>query len=913
MYRTRGSAEQVDARATARKAPYFSRAITYIGAVIPALAHTPRMHLFERQQDLERLKQCLEGARAGSGKVALVAGEAGIGKSSLVERFVSEHRRDVRTLWGACDGLATPRALAPVHEIAAQTGVLGRAARDDKSIDQLFRALLEDLAQPGRASVVVLEDLHWADEATLDFVRFIGRRIQRTSAVFVVTYRDDELTPRHPVRLALGDLNGDHIIRMRLSPLSPAAVAELARESGREAQHLHAITGGNPFFVREVLASPGERVPATVLDAVVARLERCSQATRELAELVSMSPARTEVWLTEAVLGSRPAALDEAGARGLLEVQSEWIGFRHELARLAVYGTIPPDRVRALHDEVLQALAKHGTDHARLVHHATLAQNAALVLQYAPIAAVEAAQMGAHREAAAHLNAALRYSDSLPTITRAELWEQHARESSLANQTGAAIESAVASIACWRHLRNVEAQSRVLSFVSEEYRTVGDKARADECVTSAIALAETMPPGATLAAAYCARASLASNRGWDQETLEFGRRALALAREVGDHATEAHALGTIGSALVGTNDVSGYESLEQSLAVALEHKIEEQAARAYRYALFYSVLIHDFARAERLFREGVAYCEQRGIFRHSAYIRAYYTPGALERGDWAEAARMVTELLAGAEVTGVQQRATILATLALVRMRRGDPGVEELLDEAFRLALPTCELNRIGRVTAARAEYEWYRGDLERVARETAIGLEHVGRHTAPWIKGELVWWRSRAEPIDTIPDDIAEPYQLMLAARWRDAATAWERIGMPYEQALALAEGDEESLRESLAILDRLGADPLAALVRKRLRDRGARHVPRGPSETTRANPAGLTGKEIQVLQLLTQGYTNAQVARRLHRSTKTVDHHVSAVLDKLGVRSRAQAVAAAFALGIVHASKEDGAERRT
>jgi DNA-binding CsgD family transcriptional regulator len=878
------------------------------------------MHLFERQQQLERLNQCLQGARAGSGKVVLVAGEAGIGKSSLVERFVSEHRRDVRTLWGACDALATPRALAPIHEIAAQTLVLGgRVARDDESLDRLFRALLEDLAQPERASVVVLEDLHWADEATLDFLRFIGRRIQRTSAVFVVTYRDDELSPRHPVRLALGDLTGDHVIRMHLAPLSPAAVAELAKESGREAARLHDVTGGNPFFVREVLASPGERVPETVRDAVVARLERCSPPARELAELVSMSPARTEAWLIESVLGSRPAALNEAGARGLLVVQSESVGFRHELARLAVHSTIPPERVRAMHDEVLHALAKHGADHARLVHHATLAQNAALVLQYAPLAANEAARVGSHREAAAHLNAAMCYSDSLAGTARAELVEHHARECSLANQTAEAINSATAAVACWRQLGNVEAQSRVLSFVSEEYRTVGDKTRADECVASAIALLESFPPGATLAVAYCARSALASNRGWDKETLDFGRRALSLAREAGDHATESYALGTIGSALLGAGDLSGYESLEQSLAVALEHKLEEDAARAYRYALFYSVLIHDFARAGRLFREGVAYCEERGIFRHSTYIRAYYTPCELDRGDWTEAARMAAELLEGAEVTGVQQRITILATLALVRIRRGDPGVEELLDEAFELALPTCELNRIGRVTAARAEQAWYRGDIDRVAHEAAIGLDHVNGHTAPWIKGELLWWRSRAQAIHSIPDDIAErcdvaePWRLMLAGNWRDASAAWERIGMPYEQALALAEGPEEALRESLAILDRLGAGPMASIVRRRLRERGVRNVPRGPNETTRANPAGLTGREIEVLQLLVQGCTNAQLARRLHRSTKTVDHHVSAVLDKLGVRSRAQAVAAAFALGIVQAPRDGMEERRS
>ncbi len=356
------------------------------------------MHLFERQPQLERLTQCLQRARAGSGKVVLIAGEAGIGKSSLVERFVSEHRRDVRTLWGACDALATPRALAPVYEIAAQTLVLsGRLTRDDASLDWLFRALLEDFGQPGRASVVVLEDLHWADEATLDFLRFIGRRIQRTSAVFVVTYRDDEISARHPVRGALGDLTGDHVIRMRLAPLSPEAVAELAKESGRDGTHVHQITGGNPFFVREVLASAGEQVPETVRDAVVARLERCSPAARELAELVSMSPARTEAWLIESVLGSRPEALNEAGARGLLEVQSESVGFRHELARLAVYGTMPPEHVCEMHEAVLQALIKHDADHARLVHHATLAQNVALVLQLAPLAASEAERVGAHR------------------------------------------------------------------------------------------------------------------------------------------------------------------------------------------------------------------------------------------------------------------------------------------------------------------------------------------------------------------------------------------------------------------------------------------------------------------------------------------------------------------------------------
>jgi hypothetical protein len=509
------------------------------------------MHLLERQEQLETLNRCLQEARTGAGKLVLVAGEAGLGKSSLVERFASDHRCDAHTLWGACDGLATPRALAPVHEIAVQISVLnGRATPGDESRDWLFRTLLEYFSRPECICIVVLEDLHWADEATLDFLRFIGRRIQRTTTLFIATYRDDELCATHPVRLVLGELNGHQVIRMRLAPLSPRAVEVLAKDSGCDAALLHEITGGNPFFVREVLANLGESVPQTVRDAVLARLGRCSPATRELAELVSMSPSKSETWLIDSVLGPHQGAIDEAGARDLLVGQSESVGFRHELARLAVHSIIPPDRIRAMHERVLQALINHGADLPRLVHHASLAHNAAAVLKYAPLAANEAVRLGAHREAAAHLWAALRYRASLAVEVQAELLEGHARESGLANQTREAINSATAAIACWREAGNVVAQSRVLSFLSQEYRTVGDKARADECVQGAVSLLEALPPSAHLAMAYSTRSLLAVNRGWDQESLEFGRRALTLALQFTDHATESHALCNIGAALL---------------------------------------------------------------------------------------------------------------------------------------------------------------------------------------------------------------------------------------------------------------------------------------------------------------------------------------------------------------------------
>lgn len=287
-------------------------------------------------------------------------------------------------------------------------------------------------------------------------------------------------------------------------------------------------------------------------------------------------------------------------------------------------------------------------------------------------------------------------------------------------------------------------------------------------------------------------------------------------------------------------------------------------------------------------------------------MRAYFAPCELDRGRWTEAAALAEELLRSPDITGVQQRITLMVTLAIVRVRRNDPGSEPLLDQALELALPTCELNRVGRVAAARAEHAWYRGDVDRVRRETAVGLNQLNGHTAPWIKGEILWWQSHVQPIASIPPDVAPPFQLMLSGNWQEAAAAWKDIGMPYEQALALAEGPEGALREALDILEGLGAGPLAMVVRRRLRELGAKGVPRGPRDTTRANPQGLTSKEIEVLSLLALGDSNAQLGRRLHRSTKTIDHHVSSILEKLGARTRAEALATAYSLGIVSVRRD-------
>jgi DNA-binding CsgD family transcriptional regulator len=873
----------------------------------------PAMHLLERQQQLETLTENFSEARAGSGKFILIAGEAGLGKSSLVEQFIADTRRHARILWGACDALDTPRALGPVHEIAAQISALdGHIAQAQESRDWIFGALLAQLMPPQRAAVVVLEDVHWADDSTLDFIRFIGRRIQRTGTLLIATYRDEELSRIHPVRLALGELTGRHVVRMRLAPLSLAAVEEMAKNSDRDAVLLHQVTGGNPFFVSEALAYPGERVPETVRDAVLARLMRCSTAARELAELVSIYPGKIERWLIAAMLGLHEAAIEEGVSRGLLLAHGDTLSFRHELARLAVQSTLTPERARAMHGRVLQELEAHGADLTQLVHHAALAEKATAVLKYAPLAAKEAARLGAHREAAAHLSAALRHRELLPTLTQAELFEQHAEECALTNRPGAAIASGRQALNLWRLEGKVEAQGRVLSFLTVEYRMSGDPIGANESIAEAIALLVPLPPTSHLAMAYSVRSRLASNRGLDQEAVDFGERALALAREFGNGMIESYSLNNIGSALLIAGDLAGYEPLEKSLKLAFDHKLEECVARAYCNLMICATMNHHIGRAEQIFRDGVAYCEERGLFSSIAYMRTYAARLALDRGDWAAAAQMVFELSQTIELVPVQ-RVPSQTTLALLRMRRGDPGADELLNEIYDLAMSMDEPERLGRITAARAEQAWYRGDLETIAKETGVGLRELADRKIPWVKGELLFWQSKVQAVDPNSGNIPEPYRLMLAGEWQAAADAWEKIGMPYEQALSLAEGSDDALLQSLAILDRLAARPLEASVRKRLRERGVRGVPRGPREATRSNPKGLSDKEFEVLALLVEGCSNAQIARRLHRSTKTIDHHVSAILAKLEVHSRAEAVAAAFGLAIFGARQGAAADRQS
>jgi DNA-binding CsgD family transcriptional regulator len=852
------------------------------------------MELLERERCLADLAEWLHAAAERGGCVALVAGEAGIGKTALVQEF-SKQQSDTRVLWGACDALFTPRPLAPLHDVARQTkGALLTAVNSGAGRDEIFTAALDELDR--EKTLVVFEDMHWADEATLDLLKYLGRRIHGTHAMLAVTYRDDEVGSRHPLRFVIGDLPHANVRRMLLSPLSESAVAQLANRAERPSKGLHSITGGNPLFVTEVLAAVADTVPPTVRDAVLARAVRLSPAAREIAELVCVVPGKTELWLLE-----QAARLDEAGLEGCLSIgmvrhEDGSLAYRHELVRRAIGDSLSQPRLRSLHKKVLAILeARPNIPAARLAHHASCAHDAEAVRRFAPLAAAQAASVGAHREAASHFEAMVPYGDDLSPADRARLLEQLSYECYLIGRYARASEARRVALEIWRGIGACSQEGDALRWLSRLAWFEGRGADAERYCVDAIRVLESLPPSPVLAKAYCDRADLDMESHENDSAIEFAHRAIALAETWTDHLILSTASSVLGTARLIIGDDSGWADLERSLQLALANGFQEQAAGAYTDLSAMAVSRRRYNEAARFLSAGLAYCEERDLDFMRPYMLAYRARMKFEQGHWLGASEDAEAVLRHPRTTPIT-RIPALRTLGHLRIRRGDPDANSPLEEARALAGPEPELQRFGTLAAVAAEAAWLAGDREGVLREVQPAYEMVLHRRDPRMKGELAAWLWRVDALEQVPTDIPESYALEISRDWRGAARAWKELGCPYERALVLGwYGTEPEQREALAILDQLGAAPAAQALRRQMRARGVRAVPRGSRTSTRRNPLGLTRREAEILALLSEGLRNAAIAKRLFVSTKTVDHHVSAILAKLGVPSRAEAVAMA------------------
>ena len=748
--------------------------------------------LLDRQQCLADLDQWVFTTEGG-GCIALVHGEAGIGKTALVREFTQRHSTR-RVLWGACDDLFTPRTLAPLHDIARQAkGKLLDAINECATRDVIFNAVLDDLER-GTPATIVFEDMQWADPATLDLLKFLGRRITRTRAILILTYRDEEIGPRHPLRSLIGDLPRDQLRRLALTPLSESSVAKLARQAGHTSTNLHALTGGIPLLVTEALACGSADVPMSIRDAVLARAIRLPATARELIDSICVFPGKTPAQLLEQVVELDEVVMESCRSIGVTRDESGSFSFRHELVRRALESTLSETRRRSLHTRLLTILKSDATaPAARLAHHAEGCGNVCAVLHYAPVAAAHAASIGCHRQAAAHYQMALRHVSPLEPGRRAVLEDQLAYELYLVGEIGLAVEMRARALTTWRNMGDRIREGGTLRWLATLALEEGRRGDAIRYVEEAMAI---LPAG---------------------PELDQARRVQA--------------------------QIHGGVS-EASLQLARAEGVPERIAAVYFNLLSQAVVQRQYDLACHYQEEGIDFCAGQELLGWKLKLIACGARLKFDRGDWAGCGDDISAVLRSANVPPAA-RVCALTLLAHIRTRRGDPDVSSPLEEAQTLAVSIQDAQSLSALAAVRAE---------------AAAL--------------------RAGTLGNVSEIACDRRQL----------------GCPYEHATVLAlDGGEAEKREALAIFEGLEAAPASRIIRKQFRLEGIKRIPRGARPTTQSNPFGLTRREAQVLELLSTGMRNSAIARALFVSQKTVDHHVSAILGKLGVPSRGAAVVAA------------------
>jgi DNA-binding CsgD family transcriptional regulator/tetratricopeptide (TPR) repeat protein len=856
------------------------------------------VRLLERDHPLAVVRDRAARAAEEGGRLVLLAGEAGIGKTVLLRALAEELPRE-QVLWGMCDALSTPRPLGPLRDVAHALGPAVRALlADGAPPHELFAAVLEALR--ARPRVLVIEDLHWADEATADLVRYLGRRISSLPLLLVLSYRDGPAAD-HPLVPVVGDLVSlPDTRRVQLAPLSRGAVETLCAGSGLDAAEVHRRTAGNPFFVSQIVAQPESRLPASVREAVLARAAVLDPDHRRHLELLSCTPEPVGGALL-AALGVPPGTAEALVGTGLVDRHGDGLAFRHEIARSAVLDAAPgPARDR--HAAMIAALEATGGEASVLAHHAAAAGDVPRVLRHAPVAAAEAARSGAHREAVELYRLALGATVEDDRATRAGLLEALGTELYLTDRLAESIDVLTRAVALRRELGDAVAVGALHRIISDYAWYHGDGAAAAEHDRAAREILAGADDLREWGFALANHAYLAAHRGDGPGAARSGEDAQRIAAELADPALHGTAAIGLSIARLLRGDVAARADLLDASATGIRARLDELATAPVSNLAHLDVEQGRFAEADAVLAEALALSERLDVQICTMWQRGVRARLRLLQGRWAEAEEDARAVLDRGEMPlGRLWPRLVLGVLAA---RRSAPRENPDLDVGWRIATGLDAPGVLAAAVAALAEQSWL---LRRPDPRLAEPV--VARLLAPPFSGRrealapVRRWSARLvaaglPPLPPLPDGPDEP-----GATDGPADGAWpgRERARPYEHALARWDtGTAGDLLAALPVLDELGAAAVAARFRARLRELGVHGIPRGPAPATRANPQGLTTRQLDVLGLLAEGLSNADIAARLVISPKTADHHVSAVLAKLGVRSRGEAAAAAHRMGV-------------
>ncbi|MEL6981851.1 MAG: AAA family ATPase, partial [Actinomycetota bacterium] len=722
--------------------------------------------LVERADNLASIERRFDAARHGQGSTVAICGPAGIGKTTLIQTFLAG-LDDATVFMGGCDDLIAPRSFGPFRDMARSSGLLPDDLIRNPNREDLLAGLLDVLDRPTRPAIMVVEDVHWADDASIDILRYLTRRIVSMHAMLIITLRDREVDRSHPVRNLLTGPTSTAPTRIELHPLSVDAVARMVRdlrstgvEPGLDPRSLHEVSGGNPYLVGQLLgAGPGDAA-RSARETLVARSERLSPGGQAVLHSLSVLPEGADPTVARMLFGDQTEALHEAEGSGLLESTNDRIRFRHELGRTAVVQSMSFGERMAATNQVLDALINTGADPTLLVHLSRSAGDGRRATRFALEVLDDGLAPTNHREIWKLTRIALECTTDLPPDRIASLHQSAATAGRLTNNHDEAVRHAEKAVELLTDLgRDGGPLATAWLTVATTRASTGDHHRAAAALHRAKELLDQEPVTEEWIHCNTLLAASALIGGETEESIERTTESIELAESNGWTQAMVYALGLRGVARGGPVFEEGLADMDRAVRLGARHgPPDRHAANLHNLSVLY-LRNADTTLAEEAIDEAERYAREHGLDNmvfHSQVQRAHIL---IQHGRMADAETLLNDSLERAGDPGAI-RASATAALARIWARRGDPAATDLIEQCWLDAVATGEIQKIGIAGIARLEYLWLQGDDESL-QPFAHHLAGLGeRHNHHRLRADALRTLQRlgadVEPFDGCPPPLA-------------------------------------------------------------------------------------------------------------------------------------------------------------